>query len=647
MWRSAVFQSPGLRALAARPPVSSACIARPHTIPPWRALRTHPRPHPPPPPAGARAAPKSWFRRHPVWTTLVAGTLGGTALGTYAALRTLDAADDAMFRHEPVVERLRIAARAVVRSVMTFGTTAAIMADYKWLYFQHGHLGIASDEYARLRAQVHQRSANLLLWLCRNHGGIYNKAAQHVGSLVRMVPKEYTDTLSVLQDKAPFHPYEEVIEVFQREFGAFPSEFFLEFDETPMAAASLAQVHRAVTKHGREVAVKVQYKEVQRNFRIDIWCMSALTRLVSTAFPEFQLAWVVKEFEENLTQEFDFRHEARNAERAQQRFANRAVDFHIPDVYWPLTTAHVLTMEFIHGTRITNVAELHRQGMDVEYLQQSLIDVFADMIFVHGEIHCDPHPGNMLVRPSPHDPAIPQLVLLDHGLYRTLSPSFRHTYCDLWVGILTSNDQLLESAGSRLGEGGAKYWRFFPLMFAGHARGSPTGTQLGDDLTPADRAHLKAAFKGFSLEDAVDFLEGVPRDMLLVMRTMNLVSGVHRALGGRNLPKFRQQAWYAVVGRHAPLRRSVMAWIVGWVVDLPVVGSSAAAAAVAVGLDEEQGSAGGGSLVAWFREWTTVWWRLWVVIPAVQMWRAWQQRRVAIAKAAEVVVEATAATATA
>ncbi|KNE54298.1 atypical/ABC1 protein kinase [Allomyces macrogynus ATCC 38327] len=636
MWCSAVFQSPGLRTLAARPPVSSACIApRPHhlrgTIPPWRALRTHPRPHPHPPPTVTRPAPNSWIRRHPVWTTLAAGTLGGTALGTWAALRTLDAADDAMFRHEPVVERLRIAARAVVRSIMTFGTTAAITTDYKWLYFQHGHLGIASDEYARLRAQVHQRSANLLLWLCRNHGGIYNKAAQHVGSLVRMVPKEYTDTLSVLQDKAPFHPYEEVIEVFQREFGAFPSEFFLEFDETPMAAASLAQVHRAVTKDGHEVAVKVQYKDVQRNFRIDIWCMSALTRLVSTAFPEFQLAWVVKEFEENLTQEFDFRHEARNAERAQQRFANRNVDFHIPDIYWPLTTAHVLTMR-----------------MDVEYLQQSLIDVFADMIFVHGETHCDPHPGNMLVRQSPHDPNIPQLVLLDHGLYRTLSPSFRHTYCDLWVGILTSNDQLLESAGSRLGEGGAKYWRLFPLMFAGHARGSPTGTQLGDDLTPADRVHLKAALKGFSLEDAVDFLEGVPRDMLLVMRTMNFVSGVHRALGGRNLPKFRQQAWYAVVGRHAPLSRSVMAWIVGWIVDLPVVGSSAAAvAAAAAGLDADRGSAGSGSLVAWFREWMTVWWRLWVVIPVVQMWRAGQQRRVATVEVTEGAVEAPATAATA
>ncbi|KAI9223736.1 ABC1 family-domain-containing protein [Blastocladiella britannica] len=604
--------------------------------------------------AAAASQPRAWSRwtrrlgQAALWTSLATGGL------TLAVATQIPVEADASPR-----TRVETVIKGTWRSVSTFAVTASIMVDYKMLYMQHGHMGIESEEYVALRTLVHQKSAEKLLWLCKNHGGIYNKAAQHVGSLVKMVPKEYTDTLSVLQDRAPYHPFDEVCRVFQRELGGLPMDFFLEFDQEPMAAASLAQVHRAMTHDGRECAVKVQYEEVVRNFRVDLVVMDTLTQLVTVFFPEFHLGWIVREFETNLTQEFDFRLEGRNAQSAAERFAHRNSrgDFHIPDIHWDLTSERILTMEFIHGTRVTNVAELTRKGFDLDSLQTTLIDVFSEMIFVQGFVHCDPHPGNMLVRASPTKPGVTQLVLLDHGLYRELDEPFRKTYCDLWVGILTTNDQLLMSVGERLGPGGSKYWAYFPLMFAGVVRKGPGAADpvgaipvaadstvplqpppllnattqmhgpnpgaaaaeaaadepmvIGDEFDDSHRRKVRKSMRGvqFSLEDALDFIEGLPRDMLLVMRTINLVSGVHRALGGKNLPKFRAHAWFAVLGRHTPMGRdtSVLGWIGRWVTVM-VVGTASQ----------------GGSLRAlrsWAREWAVVWFRVWVVLDVLNIAR--------------------------
>ncbi|KAI9183997.1 hypothetical protein H9P43_003050 [Blastocladiella emersonii ATCC 22665] len=602
-----MFMLPTIRSSGLRS-IWPAALARPYSrVPPTHP--THSR-------SAVRRAAASGSRA--VRGLAIATVVAGTALGAAAAFVPAEPGATVGTRIDTVV-------RGAVRSACTFAVTASIMADYKWLYWRHGAtLGVDSDEYRALRSRVHLRSAESLLWLCRNHGGIYNKAAQHVGSLVKMVPKEYTDTLAVLQDRAPFHDYAEVCRVFQRELGGLPTDFFHSFDETPLAAASLAQVHHAVTLDGRECAVKVQYEDVVRNFAIDLVCMATLTDLVGAVFPEFQLGWIVGEFEANLVQEFDFRVEAHNADATRRRFAHREAhgDFHIPRIFWDLTSQRIMTMEYIHGTRITDVGELARQGFDLPALQHTLIDVFSEMVFVHGIVHCDPHPGNMLVRWDPDRPKgeVTQLVLLDHGLYRTLDPAtaFRQTYCDLWVGILTGDDDLLQSVGQRLGPGAAKYWSLFPLMFAGFVRSNSPDAKnqmvLGDSITPEHRTTIRASMRDehqLTLEAAMDFLEGLPRDMLLVMRTINLVSGVHRAIGGANLPKFRQHAWYAVMGRHRPMRGWV-AWLLEALEILAPMARDTEAGSVVVSSH---------GVTAWVREWLTVWWRVYVVVGAAHVWR--------------------------
>ncbi|KAJ1503085.1 putative aarF domain-containing protein kinase 5, partial [Coelomomyces lativittatus] len=275
------------------------------------------------------------------------------------------------------------------RSFNTLLYVSNIMFKYKKVFWNFGHFGIDSDIYLEEREKVHQQSADLLLELCRMHGGIYIKAAQHLASMLRIVPKAYTDTLSVLQDKAPFRSFEEIANVIVKEFGMHPSDLFLEFDQKPLAAASLAQVHRAVTHQMEECAVKVQYPEVQRNFHIDIRCMEVLTKLVSLIFPEFHLGWIVQEFKSNLLQEFDFELEAHHSETTAGRFQHHK-HFHVPKVIWPLTTHKVLTMEYIRGLPLKSVEELQKQGVSTYQIAQTLIDIFSEMVFVHGFVHCDP-----------------------------------------------------------------------------------------------------------------------------------------------------------------------------------------------------------------------------------------------------------------
>jgi aarF domain-containing kinase len=172
------------------------------------------------------------------------------------------------------------------------------MADYKLLHARYYFSGYDSDEYMSARKVVHARSAQRLLSLCKLHGGIYIKAGQHMASLSFIIPTEFTDTLSVLQDRAPFHAYDEVERTFHQDFGMKISDAFSSFEERPIAAASIAQVHKATLRGtGETVAVKVQHADVSRLFGVDMWTMESLTKLASHLFgSDFELSWIVGEF---------------------------------------------------------------------------------------------------------------------------------------------------------------------------------------------------------------------------------------------------------------------------------------------------------------------------------------------------------------
>ncbi|CAJ0763081.1 13951_t:CDS:10, partial [Entrophospora sp. SA101] len=297
------------------------------------------------------------------------------------------------------------------------------------------------------------------------------------------------------------------------------------------------------TKYGDEVAVKVQYPDVYRLFNVDIWTMQTMSNIVSYFFPEFELTWIITEFKQNLISEFDFEKEARNGELTKQRFRHHANEMSIPKIYWDLTTKRILTMEFIHGVKINDIDGLKKIGADPNWVRNILLEIFAEMIFCHGVIHCDPHPGNALVTISPKTKK-PQIVLLDHGLYRELSDDFRKTYCDLWKALVLNDSNALKVVSESLGV--PQYIQFLPLIFA--QRISDSSTPLGEDMSLEEKNIVRDQLHNITLSDFFDFLEALPRDMLLVFRTINLVRGIHRQLGGSSIESFKMNAYYAIRG---------------------------------------------------------------------------------------------------
>ncbi|KAF9979261.1 hypothetical protein BGZ73_002530 [Actinomortierella ambigua] len=461
-----------------------------------------------------------------------------TGLGLGAVVTVIGVVWSPTFR-----DKFTIYTVAIFRSTATFITGCLCMADYKILHLRWASEGYTSDKYKAERKMVHQRSADRLLRLCRLNTGIYTKAGQHVASLTFVVPPEYTNTLSVLQDRAPFKPMKEVEKVFLAEFGVKPLELFREFDPTPMAAASLAQVHRAITVDGRQAAVKVQYGDVSRLFRTDMGTMEALSNLVGFLFPDFELGWVVQEFRNNLTAEFDFSNEARNGEATKERFMHRS-EFYVPEIYWDLSSKKILTMEFIDGVKVNDLEGLKRLNISPSWVRKTLLEVFAEMIFIHGVVHCDPHAGNILIT---HDnyTGLPQFVLLDHGLYRELDENFRYNYSHLWRALILNDQDMLNKASENLGIR-PNYVGFIPLLLI---QRPPSSTQkLGEGMTEAQKSKVRSNLKGVTMADIFEFLETLPRDMLLVFRTINLARGIHQQLGGENVERFHVNAMYATQG---------------------------------------------------------------------------------------------------
>ncbi|XP_011085935.1 uncharacterized aarF domain-containing protein kinase 1 isoform X1 [Sesamum indicum] len=408
----------------------------------------------------------------------------------------------------------------VVRSSRAVFAISSCVIDYK--YSLRG-LPAGSDEYGRVLSELHLRSARRILKLCDANKGFYVKAGQFVAAM-RQVPREYSSTLSSLQDQAVPCNFEAVKEVIVKNLGKDLSEIFLSFDEKPVAAASIAQVHHAVLKDHQEVAVKVQYPGLEYQMKFDVTTMAFLSRSVAWLFPEYRFEWMVSEFTKSIASELDFIQEAKNSERAANNFKkNRTV--RIPRVYWDFTSRQVLTMQFCEGHKVNDLEFLHRMGISPLEVAKALVDVFAEMIFVHGFLHGDPHPGNILVSPQGRNGF--SLVILDHGVYKQLSEDFRKKYCRLWEALIILDSPKIQQLGESFGVG--KYARYFPVIFTGRTINSKS--VLGRGMSPEEKKYLKDELKSLKMEDISSFMESLPPDFLTILRTDGLLRSLISKLG--------------------------------------------------------------------------------------------------------------------
>ncbi|XP_068658254.1 uncharacterized protein [Aristolochia californica] len=434
-------------------------------------------------------------------------------------------------------EVVRRGFHGVTRSSRALYTITSNVADYK--YSLRG-LTLGSDDYRQKLSEVHLRSAKRILELCEANKGFYVKAGQFIAS-IRQVPKEYSSTLSSLQDKAVPCKFKAIREVLVNNLGKDLSEIFLSFDEEPIAAASIAQVHHAWLKDYQEVAIKVQYPGLEQQMRIDITTMSLLSSFVAWIFPEYRFERVVSEFKKTISLELDFVQEAKNCERTSRNFRKNDV-VKVPCVYWHLTTSQVLTMEFCKGSKVDDLEFLKERGINPTKVAKALIEVFAEMIFVHGFLHGDPHPGNILVCSEGGTGFC--LVILDHGIYKELDDNFRVDFCELWKALILLDQSKIQQLGEKFGVG--KYSRYFPVIFTGRTIDSKSA--LGRGMSTEEKRNLKQELSSLKMEDISAFMESLPEDFLMILRTDGLLRSIISKLGASQLVRLLAYARYAVYG---------------------------------------------------------------------------------------------------
>ncbi len=367
----------------------------------------------------------------------------------------------------------------------------------------------------------HRRGAARVLDAASELGGTLIKAAQFASSRPDLLPAPYIEKLSALQDRVPPHPWSVIHRALERELSRDPREVFRAVEPRPIAAASIAQVHRAYLRDGRPVALKVQYPGIAELVEADLGALETVFAGLNALEPGIRLQPIADYLRWTLPMELDFVREAGAIRGLKEALKDRD-DVAIPGIVDELTTGRLLVMDLVEGHKITDREALVSAGIDPRAVAELLNDVYADQLYGRHYLHADPHPGNLLVQPGPEGP---RLVLLDHGLTLGLEPELVDPL-EKMVRAISEGD--FESMSGALREAGLPIEEGADLDALLGLVGVLLGGEehLGDgDEDATDSMDLGQLGRSFG-----SGIGDIPPKLLLVGRAIGLLDGITRQL---------------------------------------------------------------------------------------------------------------------
>ena len=349
-------------------------------------------------------------------------------------------------------------------------------------------------------------------------GPTFVKFGQLLSTRPDALPADIITELRKLQDDVPPFPIEIAEETIESEFGLTIERLFLEFEETPIAAASIGQVHRAVLPNGDRVIVKVQRPEAEARIRADTDLLYQLAQLLRDHSPRnlfIDPVGLVDQFSRGIRNELDYRVEARNAERFRENFRDDHTVF-IPKVYWQYTTSRVLTLEWVDGVQLADIDAAAMDMGERQALATTIAECWLKQIYLDGFFHGDPHPANIMVLEGG------AIGLVDFGIAGRLSDDDRQNIINLFLDIM---NERIENIPRRLTALGVGFPREKEAEFVTEARDLFTryfGANL-DELDPVAvfrdifgaiyRLKLKLPVQYLLLERVAGTLEGIGREL--------------------------------------------------------------------------------------------------------------------------------------
>jgi predicted unusual protein kinase regulating ubiquinone biosynthesis (AarF/ABC1/UbiB family) len=290
-----------------------------------------------------------------------------------------------------------------------------------------GHEG-SDKKVARLEKQA--------VWLSRSLislGPTFIKIGQALGTRADLLPLAYVKELATLQDQVPAFSTAEAFARIAAELGRSLQECYAEIDSEPVASASLGQVYRARLFSGEEVAVKVQRPDLEEIVSFDVAILYRLVKLTNRFFPRANenADWegMLREFHLTVFEEMDYVKEGRNADRFRYNFRTWRV-VRVPKIYWSHTSRRVLTLEFMRGTKVTDIEGLRARRLDAVKVNRLLVRTYLKQLLEDGFFHADPHPGNLLALDSGH------LAFFDFGMVGRITPKLQSQMIDAFFHVV-------------------------------------------------------------------------------------------------------------------------------------------------------------------------------------------------------------------